>query len=61
MKIFILKTNLFEEKDTLEQAITYFESGHQVVSFDTTLPKLDENDWDTALKELLTADRVITV
>lgn len=61
MKIFILKTNLFAEKDTLEQAITYFEPDHQVVSFDTTQSNLDENDWDTALKKLMTADRVITV
>jgi hypothetical protein len=61
MNIFILKTNLFAEKDTLEQAITHFEPEHQVESYDTTQSNLDENDWDTVLNKLMAADRVITV
>lgn len=61
MKIFILKTHLFVERDTLEQAITFFESDHQVKKFDTTQSTLGEKDWDDALKQLMAADRVITV
>lgn len=61
MRIFILKTGLFVEEGILEQAITRFESEHQVEWYDATRPDLDENDWDMAVKELESADHVITI
>jgi hypothetical protein len=61
MRIFILKTGLFAEQGVLEQSIACFEPEHQVEWYDATRPDLEEHDWDTAVKELEAADRVITI
>ena len=60
MRIFILKTDLFTENNTLDQVIAKFEAEHQLEIFDTTRSKLDD-DWDGALEQLLLADRVLTI
>ena len=54
MRIFILKTDLFTENNTLDQVIAKFEAEHQLEIFDTTRSKLD-GDWDGALEQLLLA------
>jgi hypothetical protein len=61
MRIFILKTGLFAEEGMLKQAIACFEPEHQVELFDATRPNLEENDWDTAVKWIEAADRVISI
>ena len=61
MRIFILKTNLFTENNALDQVIAQFEAEHQLEIFDTTRSKLDDDDWDDALEQLLLADKVLTI
>jgi hypothetical protein len=61
MKLFILKTGLFPEKVTIEEAITGLTSSHEISYFDTERPALTDEDWDKAAQEIVAADRVLTL
>ena len=61
MKIFVLKTGFFAKEAVLEQAIACLEAEHQVDWHDATRPNIEDHDWDTAVKKLVAADRVITI
>ncbi len=61
MKVFILKTGLFAKDAVLRQAIACLEREHQVEWYDATQPDLEDHDWDTAVKQLVVSDRVITI
>lgn len=61
MNIAILKTGLFPDADGMEQAIGHFDTQHAVYIYDATRDGLDDSDWDQAVDELLSAERVIVV
>lgn len=61
MNIAILKTGLFPDADGVEEAISHFETLYAVYTYDATRDGLDDTDWDQAVDELLSADRIIVV
>jgi hypothetical protein len=61
MKIFVLKTGIFAEDAVLQQALACLESDNHAEQFDATRPGLEDADWDTAVKNLIAADRVIAI
>jgi ribosomal protein L20A (L18A) len=60
MKIFVLNTDLFPEKGVLEDALAQLGSDHEVSRYDTDA-ELSDDDWDRAVRELVSADRIITL
>jgi len=61
MNIAILKTGLFPDAAGIEQAISHLDTQHAVYTYDATRDGLDDTDWDQAVDELLSADRIIVV
>ncbi|MCP4379649.1 MAG: hypothetical protein GY794_26210 [bacterium] len=60
MKIFVLNTNLFPEKEAVEDALAQLGSDHEVTRCDTD-SELTDDDWDNAMLALTSADRIITL
>lgn len=61
MKIFVLQTDLFPERDALEDALGKLGSDHEVSEHDATRADLTDEDWDRAVQALVSADRIITL
>lgn len=61
MNIAILKTGLFPDAQGVEDAISHFETQYYVYHYDATHEGLSDADWDQALDELLSADRIIVI
>lgn len=61
MKIFVLKTGLFPENASLEEAISTLESDHEASYLDTRRSNLTDEDWDKAVQAIMTADQVLTL
>ena len=61
MRIFILNTGLFTKDAVLERAIAGLAPEHQIARYDATRSDLEDADWDSAVKDLVAADRVITI
>ncbi len=60
MKIFILNTDLFPEKGVLEDALAQLGAEHEVSRYDTDAEHSDD-DWDRAVRAIMSADRIITL
>ena len=60
MKIFVLNTGLFPEKGVLEDALAQLGPDHEVLRHDAEAEGTDD-DWDRAVRALLSADRVMTL
>ena len=60
MKIFVLNTGLFPEKDVLEDALAQLGSDHEVSRYDAQAEHTDD-DWDRAVLAIVSAERVITL
>lgn len=60
MKIFVLNTGLFPEKDALEDALAQLGSDHEVSRHDAGGERTDD-DWDRTVQALVSADRIITL
>ena len=60
MKIFVLNTGLFPEKDMIEDAIAQLGPDHVVSRHDADAAQTDE-DWDRAVQALVSAERIITL
>lgn len=61
MNIAVLRTGLFPDVEGMERAIGHFETQYYVYTYDATREGLSEDDWDQAVDELLSADRIIVV
>ena len=61
MNIAILKTGLFPDDEGVEEAISHFETQYFVYTYDATRDGLSDADWDQAVDELFSADRIIVV
>ena len=61
MKVFVLKTDLFPENDSLDEAIAVLVSSQQVFSYDSKRPNLTDMDWDSAVLEILDSDHILTL
>jgi hypothetical protein len=60
MKIFVLNTGLFPEKDVLENALAQLGPDHEVSRYDADAG-LGDDDWDRAVQALVSAERIITL
>jgi hypothetical protein len=60
MKIFVLDTGLFSERATLEEALAALGQDHEVSRHDAEAG-LTDDDWDRAVQELVSADRIVTL
>lgn len=60
MKILVLDTGLFPEKQVIEQALVQLGVEHQVSRHDA-LAGLSDDDWDGVARAIASADRVITL
>jgi len=60
MKIFVLDTGLFPEKDLLEDAVDQLGSDHEVSRHNANA-ELTDDDWDHVVQTLVSADRIITL
>ncbi len=60
MKILVLNTGLFPDRETLDAALAEIAAGHAVRRLD--LPPRDAADaaWDAVLTEVLAADMIVT-
>lgn len=61
MNIAILKTGLFPDAKTVEDALNHFVASDYLFSCDATRDDLTEADWDQALDEIMSADRVFVI
>jgi len=60
MKILVLDSGLFPDRETIEAALTELATGHQVSCLDLTASAMIKKDWDRALTEILQADLIVT-
>ncbi len=64
MRIAVLETDLFPDRETLEGALVVLErapAAHQLSRHDLRRPKLTEHEWDVVLDAILASDVVVTV
>ncbi|MBC8212210.1 MAG: hypothetical protein H8E21_14200 [Gammaproteobacteria bacterium] len=61
MNVAVLKTGLFPDAETVEQGVEHLYACCNVYVYDVTRHKLENDDWDKALDEMLAADRIIVV
>ena len=61
MNIAILKTGLFPDTETMEQGVEHLYASCNVYIYDMTRHKLEDEDWDEALDEMLAAERIIVL
>ena len=60
MKILVLDSGLFPDRETIEAALTELAAGHQVSRLDLTASAMIETDWDRTLTEILQAGLIVT-
>jgi len=61
MNIAILKTGLFPDAETVEDALNHFAVSDYLFIYDTTSQDLNDADWDQALDEMMAAERVFVI
>jgi hypothetical protein len=61
MNIAILKTGLFPDVETIEDALNHFAVSDYLFIYDTTSEELNDADWDQALDEMMAAERVFVI
>lgn len=61
MNIAILKTDLFPDAETVEDALNHFAVSDYIVIHDATRTDLTDAYWDQALDEMMEAERVIVI
>jgi DNA-binding MurR/RpiR family transcriptional regulator len=61
MNIAILKTGLFPDAETVEDALNHFVVSDYLFAYDATRADLTEADWDQALDEIMAAERVFVI
>jgi hypothetical protein len=61
MNIAILKTGLFPDSETVENALNHFVVADYLFCYDATRADLSEADWDQALDEIMAAERVFVI
>jgi len=61
MNIAILKTGLFPDAETVEDALNHFAVSDYLFIYDMTSQDLNDADWDQALDEMMAAERVIVI
>jgi len=61
MNIAILKTGLFPDEETVEDALNHFAVSDYLFIYDTTSAELNDADWDQALDEMMAAERVFVI
>jgi hypothetical protein len=61
MNIAILKTGLFPDAETVEDALNHFAVSDYLFIYDTTSHELNDADWDQALDEMMAAERVFVI
>lgn len=61
MRIAIISTDLFPDREMVETSLSELEGEHEITRFDATRPELTEQDWDGLLDCLLTSDKIVTI
>jgi hypothetical protein len=61
MNIAILRTGLFPDGETVEDALNHFAVSDYLFIYDATRADLTDADWDQALDEMMAAERVFVV
>lgn len=60
VKVVVLETGIFPDRETLEEALDRISATHPVWRFECGHGRT-EAEWDLALERLLAADRIIVV
>jgi hypothetical protein len=61
MRIVVLDTGLFPDRETVQDAIDVLALDHEVERLDATDASFPDSEWDHVLDILLAADRVVTL
>jgi len=61
MNIAILKTGIFPDTETVDDAVEHLLSIYNVYVYDASREGLSKEDWDQALDEILSSERFIVV
>ena len=59
--ILALHTNLFADAKTIESALQIMGEHHEVKHKSLSPATMDEKDWDSILKEILSVEKIITI
>ncbi len=61
MNVAVIKTDLFPDASTMQQAIDHMYANYNIYNYDATRVNINDEDWDLMLDEVLSADRIIVI
>ncbi len=61
MRVIVLDTGLFPERDMIESALQVLAKTHDLRRIDLANREMDQQDWDRVLAEILDCEKVITI
>lgn len=60
-RIVVLATRLFPDRETVTAAVESLKPGTEIVRIDLEPERMDRGQWDAVVREILAADKVITL